>query len=129
MPATVHRPSPLAPRLARQGGRGVRLAFLVALVAQLFSMVLVPVLHASIARPLAAHVEQPGAPHHTHDDASCAPCSASHALGDTARAPRGIPRAVDSTGRPPATGRTTPPTVQRRTAAAPRAPPTPRRVG
>ena len=126
---TPARTPRLAPRLARRSGRGARVAFVLALVAQLFSMVLVPVLHASSARPLGAHVEQPGSPHHTHDDASCATCVASHALGDAARPPRGIPRAADSAGIAPAASRTTPPAVPRRTAAAPRAPPMPARVG
>ena len=130
---TSARPSFRTPRLplrlARHGGRGARLAFAVAMVAQLLAMVIVPVLHASAARPLGAHVEQPGTPHRTHDDASCATCSVSHALGDAPRAPRGIPRAVDCVVDLPAAECVTPPVVARCTDAAPRAPPTAVRVG
>ena len=63
----------------------VRVVFALVLLLHIVSGVVVPVLHESTQRPLAAHLDQPGTSHHAHDEASCATCVATHGVGRVER--------------------------------------------
>ena len=90
---------------------------------QLGVLALAAMVGASV-RPLAAHVEEPGAPqHHGHDEADCVACVALHLVGTAPRA-EPLPAALRSTRsrpQPPAPER--PALAGRYAAASPRAPP------
>ena len=88
IPARTDR---LAPPLARQGGAVIRLVFAALMVVQLLAGVVAPVLHARSSRPLAAHLDQPGSPHQTHDEASCATCAVPFSVGRVERSANVLP--------------------------------------
>jgi hypothetical protein len=72
----------------------LRLVFAVTLLVQLVGGVAAPTLHARIAPPMAAHLDQPGTVHHTHDGASCAACLVDHELARVERRVVELPTVV-----------------------------------
>jgi len=83
-----------AHRTMRQGSAVVRMVFALTMVVQMMGGVIVPALHARLAPPLAAHLDQPGTPHQAHDDASCATCAAAHGVGRVERPLSALPVVV-----------------------------------